>query len=200
MVRFFSLTFEAHLTKNNRRMYKKIVYLTLALSMMVSGYVCTSCDDTETYAELLDAEKAAIKSYIKKYNIVVLSTFPKDSIFKENEYYLDAQGLYIHIDSLGSKRKVQTGETVLLWFEKRGPLPKYDSIAACNYTSPKPDEFVYMGSYTSTRYAWYRPLKWVGNGGKVKVIAPHAAGNTTDQSNVEAYAYELEYILTKLDN
>lgn len=180
-------------------MYKKIVYITLALSMMVSGYVCTSCDDTETYAELLDAEKTAIKSYIKKNNIIVLSTFPKDSIFKDNEYFLDDEGLYIHIDSLGSKRKVQTGETVLLWFDKHGPMPT-DTSVACNYTYPKPDEFVYMGSYTSTRYAWYRPLKWVGNGAKVKVIAPHTAGNTNDQSNVLAYTYELEYILTKLDN
>lgn len=180
-------------------MYKKLVYLTLTLSMMVSGFILTSCDKTQTYAELLDAEKAAIRSYIKKYNIVVLSTFPKDSIFKENEYFLDDQGLYIHIDSLGGKRKVQTGETVLLWFKKRGPLPN-ESDTACNYTYTKPDEFVYMGSYTSTRYAWYRPLKWVGNGGKVKVIAPHSAGNTTDQSNVEAFTYDLEYILTKLDN
>lgn len=181
-------------------MYKKLAYLTLALSMMVSGFVLTSCDDTQTYAELLDAEKAAIRSYIKENNIIVLSTFPTDSVFGEKEYFLDGEGLYIHIDSLGSKRKVQTGETVLLWFKKHGPLPDYDSIPACNYTYPKPDEFVYMGSYTSTRYAWYRPLKWVGNGGKVKVIAPHAAGNTTDQSNVQAFAYELEYILTKLDN
>lgn len=180
-------------------MYKKLVYLTLTLSIMVSGFVLTGCDKTQTYAELLDAEKAAIRSYIKKNNIIVLSTFPADSIFGEKEYFLDAEGLYVHIDSLGGKRKVQTGETILLWFEKRGPLPE-DSVTASNYSYTKPDEFVYMGSYTSTRYAWYRPLKWVGNGGKVKVIATHTAGNTTDQSNVQAYTYELEYILTKLDN
>ncbi len=175
------------------------MYFTLALSMLVSGFVFTSCNKTQTYAELLDAEKAAIRSYIKANNIVVLSTFPEDSIFGEKEYFLDEEGLYVHIDSLGSKRKVQTGETVLLWFEKRGPLPQ-DTVSACNYTYSKPDEFEYMGSYTSTRYAWYRPLKWVGNGGKVKVIAMHTAGNSTDQNNVVAYTYELEYILTKLDD
>lgn len=173
-------------------MYKKIVYLTLALSMFVSGYVCTSCDDTETYAELLDAEKAAIRSYIKKYNIVVLSTFPKDSVFGEKEYFLDAQGLYIHIDSIGGKHRWKNGETVLLRFEKYGPLPA-DSVVASNIPNEHPDQFVYMGSYTEARYAWYRPLKWVGYGGKVKVIAPHATGNTDDQSNVQAFVYELNY-------
>lgn len=178
-------------------MYKKLVYLTLTLSMMVSGFILTGCNKTQTYAELLDAEKSAIRSYIKKNNIIVLSTFPTDSIFGEKEYFLDGEGLYIHIDTLGDNHHWKFGEMVLLRYEKRGPLPA-DSIVFSNINYETPDEMTYTDSYGLNiygiaPYAWFRPLKWVGIGGKVKLIAPHAAGNTTDQSNVQAYVYDIEY-------
>lgn len=151
-------------------------------------------DTVFNYSKQLAKEKASISTYIKKKGIKVLKTFPVDSVFKDNEYFLDEMGLYIHIDSLGGQQKtLRNGKRIFVRYEKTGPLPS-EQIASSNYTYTQPDEFQYMGQYTSTRYAFYAPLKWVGNGGKVSVIAPHGSGNKEDQKLVLAYAYEIEYI------
>lgn len=156
-------------------------------------------DTVFNYSKQVAKQKAAISTYIKKKGIKVLKTFPVDSLFKDNEYFLDASGLYIHIDTLGGKRKVRDQETVLLWYKKNGPLPS-EELASSNYSSTRPDQFTYLSLYSTTRNAWRAPLKWVGNGGKVDVIAPYTSGSEDDQKYVLAYTYHIEYIFTYLEH
>ncbi len=174
----------------NNKIYH-FFYIVLGIFMLC----ISSCNKSKTYAELIKDEKKAIAKYITKHKINILTTFPKDSVFGPNDYYKDEKGLYIHIEDWGQSRKVREGEDVLVWFNKYGPLPE-EELSSSNMKDVKPDEFTYQGNYTAARYAWTAPLKYVGNGGKVKVIAPHDTGNTNDQTNVEAYTYDIEYVLT----
>lgn len=181
---------------NSCKCFRIAVSLTACFVLLLMG---NACNKTKTYAELVKEERKAIKKYIANNDIEVLETFPADSVFGPKQYYLDEQGLYIHIEDWGGKRKVREGEDVLVWFSKYGPLPDEEESSS-NTSNVKPDEFTYQENYTAARYAWTRPLHYVGTGGKVKVIAPHMTGNNNDQTNVEAYAYDLEYVLTGFED
>ena len=43
------------------------------LSLLVCGLAFQACDNTKTYAEMLEEEKEAIKAFIKDNNIKVIS-------------------------------------------------------------------------------------------------------------------------------
>lgn len=167
--------------------------------VLILVLIVFSCNNRKTYAEMVDDERESIQDFIAKKDLVILKSFPKDGVFKEKEYYRDSSGLYIHVEKLGGERKVRYNEMVLMWFEKKGPLPS-DTLVASNLAYQHPDEFVYQGASSNTRGAFLYPLKYVGNYGKVKLIVPHALGTSVDQSNVLPYYYEVEYILDGLDN
>ena len=61
------------------------------LSLLVCGLAFQACDNTKTYAEMLEEEKEAIKAFIKDNNIKVISQtefYRNDSITDtlKNEY------------------------------------------------------------------------------------------------------------------
>ena len=43
--------------------------LLLFFSLLAFGYMFQACDNSKTYAEMLDEEKDAVNAFIKKYNI-----------------------------------------------------------------------------------------------------------------------------------
>ena len=65
------------------------------------GGLFTACDNSKTYAELLDDERKAINSYIRANGINVISVeeFEKDTItdLSKNEYVGFSNGLYMQI-------------------------------------------------------------------------------------------------------
>lgn len=68
-------------------------------------------------------------------------------------------------------------------------------------------KFFYDSSITSSEYSminyygttvpggWLKPLQYVGNGGRVKVIVPSKMGTSTAATNVLPYFYELRFQL-----
>ncbi len=78
---------------------KRIVYL-ISLTFLVTIFI-SSCSSTPTYAELLQSEKDLIADYIKRNDLKILSEFPNDSIFAENEYVLTKSGLYFQLVKKG---------------------------------------------------------------------------------------------------
>ena len=47
--------------------------LLLFFSLLAFGYMFQACDNSKTYAEMLDEEKDAVNAFIKKHNIQTLS-------------------------------------------------------------------------------------------------------------------------------
>ena len=81
------------------------------LSLLVCGLAFQACDNTKTYAEMLEEEKEAIKAFIKDNNIKVISQtefYRNDSITDtlKNEYVQLASGVYMQIRDKGSKNQI----------------------------------------------------------------------------------------------
>lgn len=90
---------------------KKLILL--FFSLFALGYIFQACDDTKTYAEMLDDEKDAIDAFIKKNGINVIS----EGMFEENghttdtaknEYVGFSNGVYLQIRSKGGEAKTDS--------------------------------------------------------------------------------------------
>lgn len=126
-----------------------------------------SCKKYETYAEQKENEVNAIKSYIAKKGIKVISEsefFAKDSTtdVDENEYVLfNSSGVYMQIVHKGCGSKIKNGETVkvLCRFEERyvmtdslrlTSLPRYtDNMIVTNNNGTMTATFI----NTQTQYS-----------------------------------------------
>ncbi len=78
---------------------RKLAFLFLA-TILVGG-LFTACDNSKTYAELLDDERKAVSSYIRDngINVISLSEFERDTItdVSKNEYVGFSNGVYLQI-------------------------------------------------------------------------------------------------------
>ncbi len=193
--------------------------LTLLLfSLLMVGFAFQSCtESTKTYAEMQADETKAIKAFIQKNNIKVISTetFLKDTVTAENEYVKFDDGIYLHIDNKGGK-KTKSNDIILTRFLEID-IASGDSTLSNYYDNTSVDQFRYTkNSYTTygqffaeqsqTAYmlsaygsavpaGWLLPLQYVGDGAKVKVIVPSEKGHSTAQQYVTPYFYEIQYTI-----
>ena len=88
---------------------KKLVFL--FLSLLAAGSIFQACDDSKTYAEMLEDEKNAVNKFIKDNDIRVISLeeFERDTVTasKEagneyDEYVAFSNGVYMQIVDRGS--------------------------------------------------------------------------------------------------
>lgn len=136
---------------------KKLTLFFLALFAV--GFAFQACDNTKTYAEMLDDEKDAIKAFIKDSNIVVISQsefYARDSTtdVSKNEYVQLASGVYMQIVDKGSSNPADTikpNDVILVRFEERG-LMAVDGVKSylSNLNDPTlVDEFKYTVTSSS---------------------------------------------------
>lgn len=89
----------------------------LALLACAALFTLMSCDDTESYADQKKKERSAIRSYIAKENIKVITEkefHAQDSTtdVSKNEYVLfETTGVYMQIIREGCGEKIKDGET-----------------------------------------------------------------------------------------
>ena len=114
---------------------KNILFSMLAL---IAAMVAIGCDDTETYAEQKDKERAAINRFISDSSITVIN----ETQFKEQGYKTDLSknefvlmqksGVYMQIVREGCGENIKKGETatVLCRFTERNILT--DSLQLTN--------------------------------------------------------------------
>lgn len=92
----------------------KIIYVFMAFFAMI---LAVACDDTETYAEQKDRERAAIQEYIRDSSITVINEeqfFAQDTTtnLERNEYVLlNRSGVYMQIVRKGCGERIKPGET-----------------------------------------------------------------------------------------
>ena len=90
---------------------KKLVYLFLAL--FAFSIVFQACDDTKSYAEMLEDEDDAIARFVRDSNITVISQsefYQNDSVtdVSKNEFVQLASGVYMQIVDKGVEDKTDT--------------------------------------------------------------------------------------------
>ncbi len=85
---------------------KKLVFL--FLSVIAAGSLFQACDNSKTYAEMLEDEKNAVNKFIKDNDIRVISLeeFERDTITASeagNGYVAFSNGVYMQIVDRGKR-------------------------------------------------------------------------------------------------
>ena len=173
--------------------------------MMTAVLLITSCDKTQSYADMLKAEEKAIERLMDEEDIVVLKEYPADGVFKENEFYQMDNDVYINvIDSgngnrIGTKRQNVNSRFVVRFF-------KSDTLELDGFASSRlPVTFSYQ-KYAEDYYYWgydqndtnvdavmssficeglASGLQHVGDSAVVKLIVPFKVGPSSFQSSGE---------------
>lgn len=139
---------------------KKLILL--FVTMLAAGSLFQACEDTKTYAEMLEEEKDGINAYIKRFNIKVISESEferNDSTTNvaQNEYVAFANGVYMQIVDKGSMDeadKFKTNNLILARFVEVDILQD-DTTYASNVCNPieilnvYPDGFRYTDNGVS---------------------------------------------------
>jgi len=187
-------------------------------ALFVLGFAFQACDNTRTYAEMLEDEKEAIKAFIKDSNIVVISQsefYAQDSMtdVSKNEYVQLASGVYMQIVDKGSANpadSIKPNDLILVRFEEYG-LMEVDGTRSYLSNLNEPtivDEFRYTvtsssiaglfiqgymrASYgTSVPAGWLVALSYVRNGAHVKLIVPSKMGQQKAMQQVYPYFYDI---------
>lgn len=193
---------------------KKLTLFFFALIAMSLAF--QACDNTKTYAEMLEDEKNDIKEFIRKENIKVISQsefYAQDSVtdVDKNEYVLLASGVYMQIVDKGSDNPADTvknNDLILVRFMERNL--QTGEISASNLNDPSVvDEFKYTvtstsiagiftqgwmsyiyGS-TSVPAGWLVPLVYVRNMAHVKLIVPAKMGQKQAMEQVYPCFYDI---------
>ena len=193
---------------------KKLTLFFLALITVCLGF--QACDDTKTYAEMLEEEKDGIKDFIKKNNIKVISQsefYAKDSMtdVSKNEYVQLASGVYMQIVDKGSENiadTVKNNDLILVRFLEYNILSKDTTLSNLNEPAIV-DEFKYTmssssiaGIFTqgymlayynsSVPAGWLVPLSYVRDRAHVKLIVPSKMGQMDAMQSVYPCYYDIQ--------
>lgn len=185
------------------------------LAFLAACFAFQACDNTKTYAEMLDEEKNAIKAFIKDSSIVVISQsefHAQDSMtdVSKNEYVQLASGVYMQIVDKGSTNPADTikpNDLVLVRYEEFGLME--GMWTSSNMNNPTiVDEFRYTvtsssiaGLFTqgymlayhgsSVPAGWLVALNYIRDGAHVKLIVPSKMGHQDAMQQVYPYFYDI---------
>lgn len=194
---------------------KKLVLL--FLSLLAFSFAFQACDDSKTYAEMLEEEDDAIAAFIRDNDIQVISQtefFNNDSTtdVSKNEYVQLSSGVYMQIVDKGSDNladTVKNNDLILVRFMEYSILDKDTSLSNLNAVETV-DEFKYtvtsssiagifmkggfMYSYygSSVPAGWLVPLPYVRDMAHVKLIVPSKMGHSTAMQYVYPYFYDIK--------
>ncbi len=199
---------------------KRLNYLFVAMALCMGFFA--SCDDTKTYAELLQAEKDAISRFLDEENINPefikddqIKTYFKDvDNFEEGatrlevgKWYHFEFGLYMKINSLGDTAKMYRTD-----LNNPNIVIRYDScynlLDFKNLSSPSTNNLENYAAWVLT--PWKKtnlneptsifgvgfdfPVNFVGVGGEVSVIIPSKQNiSEIAQAVVPFYYRNIEY-------
>lgn len=190
--------------------------LLLFFILLAVGFSFQACDDTKTYAEMLEEEDDAIADFINKEGIKVISQtefFDNDSVtdVEKNEFVQLSSGVYMQIVDKGSDNPADTvknNDLVLVRFMEYSLLDKDTTLS--NLTLPYlVDEFKYTASsssiagifiqglmymaysYTAVPAGWLVPLPYVRDKAHVRLIVPSKMGHQSAMQYVYPYYYDI---------
>jgi hypothetical protein len=152
---------------------KKLIVFVFAMVAVCTGFY--ACDDSKTYAEMLEEEKDAVNAFLKAEGITVISKeeFELDTVTRLdlNQYVVFSNGVYMQIVDRGStnpadtfannnevcvrylERNITTGDTTCLniFIENYDSPWLYNDPAVFRYVSSGTTVY---GTFTQMDYAW----------------------------------------------
>ena len=171
------------------------------LLIMCTAIMVVSCDKTKSYTDMLKAQRKAIERLQVDSGFVFLDEFPKDSIFKENEFVELDNGVYLNIVNRGNSERAVLGQTAIrsrfiaqMFMENSSMGTGTVDLLGPHSNGTSPVEFRY-GYYTSLYpdMDYYYDificeglgagLPYVGDSAVVKLIVPFKLMSSDFQSS-----------------
>ena len=190
----------------------KVNYLFSVFTILVSSlcFLC-SCDDTESYADLLKNENKAVNNFLSDQKVI--NEIPADSIFEygvDAPYYkMDDDGnIYMQVIKPGSKDNMAKNDQ-LIYFR----FTRYDLFSYSNGVLPEgwgnANDFDYkntefrFGNYSlpsSSQWgtAIQLPLYYLGIDCEVNLVIKSQYGYTDEISNVVPFMYNVRYFKSQI--
>lgn len=202
---------------------KKGFYVLVLMGCVLNLMFTVSCNKTKTFEELKSDEKKVIKKILNEKNITVLSEYPSDGVFGEDEFVQLSSGIYLNVVDSGNGERAVYGETDLL-LRVSGEYYYGDSSYAfttfSNTASPFEFKYGYAynvvsdHSYSYDAYYYFfgmgmeSILSYVGDSATVKLIVPgyseissYPAGSTMQSADgnsfVPIYYDRVRYVFYK---
>ena len=187
---------------------KKAFYILILIWCFVNLMFTVSCNKTPTYEEMKAAENKIIKKIISDKRIKLLSEYPEDGVFRENEFIQLNSGIYLNVVDSGNGNRPVYGSTDLL-VRVSGEYYYSDTVITFNtFTNAAyPFEFRFGNAYNVMQerngdYLYYNYfslglesiLSYIGDSAVVKLIVPGYCevsgypGSSSMQSS-EGYTY-----------
>ncbi|MDR1810926.1 MAG: DUF4827 domain-containing protein [Prevotella sp.] len=185
---------------------KNLAFIAI-IAIGFSAVILSACDDTETYADKLRKEKAAINRFFAMNNRKIIHEYPENGVFGEGEFFLDPNsGVYFHVIDSGNGRRATTNREVYVRYSNTGGLITANGIdSLCEDSNNVSaylqdylnfiygDESTYTDNTTSITLSNYMyksegmaaPLEYVGDSAIIQLIVPFKIGSGYQQSIYE---------------
>lgn len=195
----------------------------LLVSVFLLGFAFQSCNNDKTYAEMKEDEREAIKRFIEKEGINVISFEQfqqQDSTtnVKDNQFVLFSDnGVYMQIVNEGDGEKMEDGRQVVLvrYVEKQISEGGSADTLTGNWFSSHPDEMMvqksgksYQATFTvgimGSQYGpavpsgWLIPFNYIKIGRKIsgRSKVKLIVPHSEGQMNASSYVYPCYYEIT----
>lgn len=156
-------------------------------SVCLAMFVASCEREVTTYADVLEAEKIIVDSFMVKHGFKVLKEYPKEGAFGDKEFVLLENGVYLHvIDSGNGKRPVHGtrisslakglifgngGTTGFDGFQPNDQWAKWPLVFESGRVGSPYNDTRFLGEgYTSV-------MSYVGDSSSVSLIVPFAVGS-----------------------
>lgn len=192
----------------NKNFLRKCYVAVMASAVAIAGISTTSCNDTQSYAELLTDETKSVNYFLA--NQRVINEVPADSIFEEGPeapyYRLDEDGnIYMQVLKSGNlKDKAKNDQRIYFRFMRynlnvyanTGVMPSGEGNAD-NMNSAS--TYFNFENYTLPNTSSYgsgiqMPLYYLGIDCEVNIVIKSQYGFSNEISYVIPYLYNIRYL------
>ncbi|MDR2809388.1 MAG: DUF4827 domain-containing protein [Tannerellaceae bacterium] len=177
--------------------------------ILCAALLVWSCSNSRQYVDMLDAQEKAINRLIDENEFEILKSYPENGIFKENEFVVLDNGVYLNVVDSGNGNRAVLGSTsVFCRFNVKWLVEWSDTdTATVNNFANGTDPLIYRygssapsstDNFSTTFFSLllFSGLEYVGDSSVVKLIIPfHLEGNsqTFGGSGVPLYFSKVQY-------
>ena len=154
-------------------------------------FIMVACENSTNYSQLLKAEEELIEDWLLRNEMVLLDTFPADTVFGANEMYYFEDGIYFQLIEKGVGNTLRTGDKLVLRY-KQSTLDEYPMVEDYWTTQdrPYPNEIAY-GSLSNSCEGWQKAFELMKKSeAHARIIVPSKLGR--NNSEVIPYVYEMK--------
>lgn len=189
-------------------MKKFAIRMLCTAAALVMADSLTSCDDTESYSDLLRDESEACNWYLAQHRVE--TSIPENGDFEVGEdapfYRMDQDGyLYMQVINKGDMNdRPEKGDRILFRFSRRNLKTMYEDGEAVvegnmdNMASAIGPSYFFYGNTTYPNTTQFgtgiqTPMDYLGYYSEVNLVLKSYVGFSTDQSQCLPYIINIKY-------